>query len=259
MKKKGLPGMILALAMVMLAGCQGSGPAELSNDYVTVKDFQGVEIEKVKPKETTQENVDSIIGFMMDDYIKKYNLPEDTQITDEIVKELSDKSETVEEYRKELYNQIKATKEEAALEEEKTRIWEKVMDHTEVKKYPEERLKEVKQDLVDLYDTYAGQSGKTYEEYLKAADITDADLDEAAEASLKQELAADVIAQRFGLKPTDKEIEEEAGEYAEEYKFSSVELMYQAISKEDVRNMLTQDKVKDWLHDRCKYVNGKDE
>lgn len=257
--KKGLLGIISALVIVMLAGCQGFGPTELSNDYVTVKNFQGVEIEKVEPKETTQENVDSIIGFMMDDYIKKYNLPEDTQITDEIVKELSDESETVEEYRKELYNQIKATKEEAALEEEKTRIWEKVMDQTEVKKYPEERLKEVKQDLVDLYDTYAGQSGKTYEEYLKAVDITDEDLDEAAEASLKQELAADVIAQRFGLKPTDKEIEEKAEEYAEEYKFSSVELMYQAISKEDVRNMLTQDKVKDWLHDRCKYVNSENE
>lgn len=257
MKRK-ITGIFVFVLLAALAGCQQAEPTELSNDYITVKNFHGVEIEKVEVKETTEENVDSIIDMMMSDYIKKYDLPEDTEITDEIVKELSDTSETVEEYRKELHNQIAKTKEETALEEEKTRVWEKVMDNTEVKKYPEKRLKEVKQDLVELYEGYATQNQMTYEEYMETIKLTDEDLDEAAEASLKQELVADLLAEEFALRPSDDEVEEEAEEYAEEYNFSSVELLYEAISEDDVRNMLTQDKVKDWLHDRCEYTEEKD-
>lgn len=252
--KKRMTGILILTVLLATAGCQAAEPTELSNDYITVKNFHGVKIEKVDVKETTDENVDTIIDMMMSNYVEQHDLPEDTEISDEIVKEISDSSETVDEYRDELYNQIAKTKKESALEEEETRVWEKVMDNTEVKKYPKDRLKEVKQDLVELYEGYAEQNQMTYDEYMDTIELTDEDLDEAAEASLKQELVADLLAQTFALKPSDDEVEQEAEEYAEEYNFSSVDLLYQVISEDDVRNMLTQDKVKEWLHDRCEYI-----
>lgn len=254
--KKRMTGILMLVALLALAGCQAAEPTELSNDYITVKDFHGVKIEKVDVEETTDENVDTIIDMMMSDYVKQHDLPEDTQISDEIVKEISDSSETVDEYRDELYKQITNTKKESALEEEQTRVWEKVMDNTEVKQYPKDRLKEVKQDLIELYEGYAEQNQMTYDEYMDAIKLTDEDLDEAAEASLKQELVADLLAETFALRPSDVEVEQKAQEYAEQYNFASLELLYKAISEEDVRNMLTQDKVKEWLHDRCEYVDS---
>lgn len=254
--KKRITGILMIAVLFSITGCQTAEPTELSNDYITVKDFHGVKIEKVDVKETTDENVDTIIDMMMSSYIEQNDLPEDTEISDEIVKEISDSSETVDEYRDELYKQITQTKKESAQEEEQTRVWEKVMDNTEVKQYPQDRLKEVKQDLVELYEGYAEQNQMTYDEYMDAIGLTDEDLDEAAEASLKQELVADLLAETFALKPSDVEVEQKAQEYAEQYNFSSVDLLYQVISEDDVRNMLTQDKVKEWLHDRCEYVDS---
>lgn len=263
MKRKALGKVlaaVLGMTVFLLTACQGAGPKKLSNEYVTVENYQGVEIEKVEVDEATEEDVDKVVNHMMSSYIRKNELPEDTQITDEIVKEaMSDTADTVEAYRAELKKQINDTKKKSARKEEETRVWEKVMDNSEVKEYPEERLKEVKQNLVDLYTSYALQENMEYEEYMKAIKLEDKDLDEAAEASLKQELVANVIAQKYGLKPSEQDLQKAMEEYAEEYKFSSVELLLTAVSEDEMRQMVIQDNVKSWLTDRCRYVEKADE
>jgi len=249
-------GILVALVVSMLAGCASAAPTELSNEYVTVKDFQGVEIEKVEPKEATEENVDKVINHLMEGYVAEHDLPEDTQITDEIVVEakMSETATTVEELRKEFKQKIQTARNEAAREEEELRVWEIVMDNSEVHKYPEERLEEVKQGLVDLYTSYAGQEGRTYEEYMEAIKLTDEDLQEAAEASLKQELVANIIAEEFALKPTDQELKERTEEYKDEYGFQTVELLYTTVSEKEMYEMILRDIVREWLTDRCTYV-----
>ena len=250
----------LLVIVFLTTACAGTGPKKLSNEYVTVENYQGVEIEKVEADEATEEDVDKVVNHMMSSYIRQNELPEDTQITDEIVKEsMSDTADTVEAYRAELKKQINDTKKESARKEEETRVWEKVMDNSEVKEYPKDRLKEVKQNLIDLYESYALQENMEYEEYMKAIKLEDKDLDEAAKASLKQELVADVIAGKYGLKPSEQDFQKALEKYAEEYKFTNVELLLKAVSEDEMRQMVIQDNVKSWLADRCRYVEKADE
>ncbi|MCI8579416.1 MAG: hypothetical protein HFH04_01495 [Dorea sp.] len=263
MKRKTLRivlSIVLLVIVFLTTACAGTGPKKLSNEYVTVENYQGVEIEKVEADEATEEDVDKVVNHMMSSYIRQNELPEDTQITDEIVKEsMSDTADTVEAYRAELKKQINDTKKESARKEEETRVWEKVMDNSEVKEYPKDRLKEVKQNLIDLYESYALQENMEYEEYMKAIKLEDKDLDEAAKASLKQELVADVIAGKYGLKPSEQDFQKALEKYAEEYKFTNVELLLKAVSEDEMRQMVIQDNVKSWLTDRCRYVEKADE
>lgn len=257
--KKGILKISSILLAFSLMGCAGTGPKTLSNKYVTVENYQGVEIEKVEVTEVTEEDIDKVVAHMMEGYTAQHDLPADTPITDEIVKEtMSDTAETVEQYRNELKKQIEETKEEAAREEEEIRVWEKVMDNSEVKEYPKDRLKEVKQGLVDLYKGYASESQMEYEEYLEAIKLTDEDLDEAAEATLKQELVANLIAEKYGLKPTEEDFQTALEEYAKEYKFTNVELLLTAVPEEEMREMVIRDNVRAWLTDRCRYAEAKD-
>lgn len=250
----------LAGTVVLLTACAGGGPKTLSNEYVTVENYQGVEIEKAEAGEVTEEDIDLVVDHMMQGYTAQHDLPKDTKITDAIVKEtMSDKAQTVEEYREEIRKQITETKEKAVRTEEETRVWEKVMDNSEVKEYPKDRLKEIKGNLVDLYTTYAQQEGMEYEEYMKAIKMEDADLDEAAKASLKQELVANLIAEKYGLKPSEQDFQKALEDYAAEYKFSSVELLLKTVSEEEMHQMVIRDNVKSWLTDRCKYVEGSSE
>ena len=260
MKRKVLTKMtaaVLAGAVLLLTACAGGGPKKLANEYVTVENYQGVEIEKAEAGDVTEEDIDLVVEHMMQGYTAQHDLPGDTQITDEIVKEtMSDTAQTVEEYRQEIKKQIEETKKKAVRTEEETRLWEKVMDNSEVKEYPKDRLKEVKGNLVDLYTTYAQQEGMEYEEYMKAIKMEDADLDEAAKASLKQELVANIIAEKYGLKPSEQDLQKALEDYAAEYKFSSVELLLKTVSEEEMHQMVIRDNVKSWLTDRCKYAES---
>ena len=97
--KKGILGMLVMMTVASLMGCAGTGPKKLSNEYVTVENYQGIKIEKVKVSKVTEEDIDKVVSHMMEGYTAQNNLQEDTLITDEIVKEtMSDTAETVEEY-----------------------------------------------------------------------------------------------------------------------------------------------------------------
>lgn len=253
-------GILLALIGSLLTGCASGAPKELSNEYVTVRDYWGVEIEKEEVKEVSERNVNTVIDHLMDGYIAQYDLPEDTQITDEIVVEaqMSETATTVEELREELAKMIRKAKEETAKEEEQLNLWEIVMDNSEVHEYPEERIEAIKKELYDMYEGYALQEGKTCEEYMEILGLTDEDILEAAQASLKQELVANLIAEEFGLKPAADELEKRTQEYVEDYGFTTKELLYTAVPEEEMYEMILRDIVKEWLHERCVYVEAEE-
>ena len=64
------------------------------------------------------------------------------ELSDDIVKILADKSETVEEYKKEVKNDLQATKDESYESSLKEAAWNAILDNTEVKEYPEDKVQE---------------------------------------------------------------------------------------------------------------------
>lgn len=65
------------LAAITLTGCAG----EISNDYVTISQYKGIEVEKVAATEVTDEDVDSEIQYMLN------NSAEEKKITDRAAKQ----------------------------------------------------------------------------------------------------------------------------------------------------------------------------
>lgn len=98
-----------------------------------------------------------------------------------------------------------------------------------------------------------------YDAYMEALGMTDKEMRQAAKASVKQELAADVIADKYGLKPNEEAFQKALEEYAEEYKFANTDLLLEAVSEEEMRLLVTQDNVKSWIADRCKLVEASEE
>ena len=256
--KKVMLGIMMLLSATLLVGCSGRGPRTLSDKYVKVTDYQGVEIEPVTVEETTDDEVDQAVDYMRRLYVRGNDLDENAPITDEMVQELSQTSKTVDEYKAEIRKQVEESRENSAREEEETRAWEKVIDNSTVKKYPKDRLKHVKDNLKDMYQRYADQAGVSYEEYLKATKVTEKDIDKAAKASLKQELVADVIANYYGLKPTEEEFQEGLQEYVDKYNLTNVDTLLSTVSEDDMRTLITEKNVMSWVTDRCRYVKSSD-
>lgn len=73
MKKKAVAVLLAAVTAVVLAAC---GNSQLSNDYVTVKMYKGLEVPKAVESEITDEYVQSIIESNLD------GTAEETEITD---------------------------------------------------------------------------------------------------------------------------------------------------------------------------------
>lgn len=256
--KKVVMGIMVLLSATLLVGCSGRGPRTLSDKYVKVTDYQGVEIEPVTVEETTDDEVDQAVDYMRRLYVRGNDLDENAPITDEMIQELSQTSKTVDEYKAEIRKQVEESRENSAREEEETRAWEKVIDNSTVKKYPKDRLKHVKDNLKDMYQRYADQAGVSYEEYLKATKVTEKDIDKAAKASLKQELVADVIANYYGLKPTGEEFQEGLQEYVDKYNLTNVDTLLATVSEDDMRTLITEKNVMSWVTDRCRYVKSSD-
>lgn len=247
------------LAALCLTGCYG-GAKELSDEYITIGEYLGIEVEEIKISETTEEDIDKVVDYMMDSYTRDKGLPDDTKITDEMVRDgISTTAQTVEELRDEIRGQIEDVRQESAEETLETRVWETVIDNTEVKKWPEDRVAEVKENLIDQYEGYASEGGMEYEEYMEAIELTEDDLEEAAKASVKQELIAELIAQENGLNPTEEEFQAALEDYAEEYMFTNVDLLLEAVPEEEMHLLVVQDKVKEWLADHCTVVEAQEE
>lgn len=65
MKKRVLALLVGACMMASLAGC---GSKEISNDKITIKQYEGLEVEKVTPIEVTEETIDASIQSTLEAY-----------------------------------------------------------------------------------------------------------------------------------------------------------------------------------------------
>ena len=162
------------------------------------------------------------------------------------------------EYEKAVKKQLKEQKENTALREQKNAIWTKVLDKTDVTKYPEDMVDRYKQAFSDQADYYAEQYGmdraQFLSQYYQAKDENEfaAKIEDSAKALVKQEMLVEYIADKEDITYTDEEAEElqkniESQGYDEE-----------AVQRETGRNMeeyihieLLYEKVQDFLLEKA--------
>lgn len=260
--KKCLVGIGICTMSISLMGFKDKEdwPNTLSNDYITVTNYLGVEVEKKEITETTEEDVDKVVRYVLSEYARKKELDyEDLELTDEIVLEVSEEATTVEEYRSELKSMINNTKKNSLIDKEKDFIWGAVVDASTVKKFPQERLERELENLKDLYQSYADMEGKTYEEYLEMMNMTEDNLQEMAESSMKQILMAEIIAEYYELAPTEEETIEQMQAYVEKYNLTNIDVLKATLSEEDLNNLILRNKVESWLREQCTYVEAEKE
>ena len=95
--------------------------------------------------------------------------------------------------------------------------------------------------------------------YGMTVETFEADLKAAAEKSLKQSLAVELLAEEKGLVPTEEEYQEKMEEYVEIYGYESVESMLELAGEDVVRESILMEVVADYLIKSCVQVKATEE
>ena len=350
MKKQRVIAAMLTLCLVVSA--VGCSKKEISNEYVKISQYKGVEAEKVTPNEVTEDDITNYINAKMAEQTKDvtdrelrkgdlaqfeytgklkstgkvfdegtltlgngeqyvdgfeegiyghklnetFDLPIKFQeryggteqpelsgadviftikitgikekayseLNDEFVKAVSEKSKTVEEYKEEVKKEVEKTNKEQAEAELRDNAWNAVLENAEIKKYPEKRLEEKQKTIEEQFKKLIEQSyGLSYEDYLKQSGQSEDDfkkqVKEMSKESLKPALVAELIAKEEGLEISDKEMKKEMKVFAKENGYPDADTLVELNGEDMVKEAILQNKVMEWAADNCKQVEKKKE
>lgn len=187
------------------------------------------------------------------------NVPE---FNEDFVKENSD-YETVEEYRSFVASDLEEQEYNNQLSTIKEELYMKLVDETEVKKYPEKEVDDYFDELDEYYRYGAETSGyEDWDAFLESQDMTQEEYEEQiqlyAEEYVKQEMVIYLFAQVEGVEVTDEEYDQFLQDNLEAAGFESEDDFkdYTGMSLEEYaetarleRNMLLTKEL-DMLYDR---------
>ena len=174
------------------------------------------------------------------------------ELTDELVKSLSDTATTVKEYKEEVRKDLEESKQENYDSQLQAAAWDAVLESAEITSYPEDKVEEYTDMLMSQYETYAEQSGMELEEMLEtyyqmSLDDFKEQAKTAAQESIKQELVAEVIAEEEHLEPSDKELDEEFQKLAEDYGYEDVDALREVADDDTLKSIVLQNRVREYL------------
>ena len=142
--------------------------------------------------------------------IKSKQVQEVPEYNLDFVKKNSD-YDSLEDYEKSVKEDLKAEKTETAESEVKSTLWQKIVESSEVKKYPEEKEELIETTMQSFKDA-AEDNDIEWEDYLEQIGYTEKDLKktvtEYAETKVFQEMLVYYIADKEGIEVTDDEYEE---------------------------------------------------
>jgi len=130
----------------------------------------------------------------------------------EYIKNVTD-HDTIEEYEKEVEKNLYESKEAEEISNQQTDLWSQVLEDTEVIQYPEKELGYYIEFNSDQIDGMAESYGLSREDMLANYDFGseeefDAVNEDSSKLRVKQEMLIEYIADKEGLKYTDKEAQE---------------------------------------------------
>lgn len=172
------------------------------------------------------------------------------ELTDEYVASISDCA-TVEEYKKELKDQMQETVEYQRHMAKKEAVWNKLLEQTKIEGLPEAAV-EKKVEQYQAYDKEgADLESMSLEDYVKAYfDMSIEDYEkqikDIAMEDIKTELIVKTIAQKEGF--ADDEIsDEELKSYAAEQGYDDVETFKKEVDTEELKESILLEKVTELL------------
>lgn len=178
------------------------------------------------------------------------------ELTDEFVKNVSEESKTVDEYKKEIRKQLEEENETAYSDELASKVWEEVINNTEVSKYPKEKVEKLSGDLIASYKSAADTSGMEYEEFLQSQTGMDVEtfekrVDEVVKDRVKQNMIAEAIAGKENIRLDDSAYEEQLEVIAKNNGIKDVEELKKMASEEELKEMALGNLVMEWLAEHC--------
>lgn len=184
------------------------------------------------------------------------------ELNDDFVKDNSEKSKTVKEFKEELKKQLKKEQEnsyEASINEA---VWQAVLENTEVKKYPKDEVKEISEALIEQYKTTAEYYEQDYETFIKeqmgySVEDFEKQVDDAAKASVKQVMVTEAIANKEKIKLGEKEYKEQLKRMAANYGYEDVDELKESAEEDDLKEIAMNNLVKDWLKEHCVQIAAK--
>ena len=181
--------------------------------------------------------------------ISKKNTP---KLTDKLVKKVSKKSKTVKEYKEEVKKSLEEDNEKTYNDTLQQAAWQKVLDNTKVKKYPEKDVKKIEDSLISQYKSVAKAYNMSYDDLIKqqmgtTVEKFEKQVTKAAKSSVKQTLVTKAIADKENIKLDDATYKTELKKIAKEYGYDSVKALKKAASKSDLKEIALNDLVKEWL------------
>ena len=144
------------------------------------------------------------INYIVEESIPEYN--------DEWVRNNTDYTTTAE-YEEAVRSDILAGKSRSAQSEIRLEVFNKIMENTEVIKYPEKELNARYDDIVSSYQGYAEAADMEFEDYLNSemgisVDEFESMATEAAQNDVKNEMVLRAIAKAEGIELTDSDYNE---------------------------------------------------
>ena len=190
--------------------------------------------------------------------ISKKNTP---KLTDKLVKKVSKKSKTVKEYKEEVKKSLEEDNEKTYNDTLQQAAWQKVLDNTKVKKYPEKDVKKIEDSLISQYKSVAKAYNMSYDDLIKqqmgtTVEKFEKQVTKAAKSSVKQTLVTKAIADKENIKLDDATYKTELKKIAKEYGYDSVKALKKAASKSDLKEIALNDLVKEWLANQCIQVES---
>lgn len=184
------------------------------------------------------------------------------KLDDKFVKTVSEKSKTVKEYKKEIKEKLTEEAQRTYEESLETEVWKQVLENTEVKKYPEKEVKKISDTLIQQYKDVMEYYQVSYEDFISEQMNTtveefEAQIKEASKGSMKQVLVTEAIAEKENIKLDDKTLEKELKELAKMYGYEDVKALKESADEKDLKDIVLNNLVKDWLVEHAVQVASK--
>ncbi|WP_122641625.1 trigger factor [Luxibacter massiliensis] len=185
-------------------------------------------------------------------------------LTDEWVQENSETSKTVEEYKKEVKNQLEESYKKSQDSELQGSALDALVQNVDVKKYPdgevEKQLKTIEEYYQSMADAYGLEFKDFAEQYMGLSEEEfDTEAQNSAEAAVKKELACKLLAEKKNLEPSEEEYEKQIKEYAESSGYEDIDAFKEMVGEDVLKSTIRQQKVAEYLAEKCIQVEQSDE